>query len=289
MPDIRVHTTGGPFKPMLAKVYEPGVTRLRWPVAVQPKYDGVRALWDGAEVRSRSGKDTLVVPEEVREVLEREFKGIALDGELYAHGVGFEAIVSAARTGGTPALDYVVFDMPTSEGFEDRARHLREMLEEKYTRVVLAPCRQIENEFMLNTWMEMWTHDGYEGVMIRALGQGYEGRRTSQLLKWKQTVTARAVVMGIVPGRGKHEGRVGALWVRGVGRWGGVGTPWVCKVGTGFSDEERGKREGEWLGAIVTIAYQELSRYGVPRFPRFVGLASGLASGTKEHCDEILR
>jgi len=227
MPDIRIHTTNGPFKPMLAKVYELGVTRLRWPVIVQPKYDGVRALWDGECVRSRSGKDSLVVPRDILDVLEREFKGISLDGELYAHGVGFEAIVSAARNrknmqdSGTydvpgtvevpPArLQYVVFDMPTSEGFEDRVRHLEGMLRGG-ERVVMAPYVQLQSTTQLASWMEMWTLQGYEGVMIRALGVGYEQRRTAQLLKWKRTRTARAIVMGIVPGKGKHEGRMGAL------------------------------------------------------------------------------
>lgn len=276
MSDLRIHTRSGPFKAMLAKVYEPEVTVLRWPVVVQPKYDGVRALWDGECIRSRSGKDTLVVPREVREVLERDFKGIALDGELYAHGVGFEAVVSAVRGGGAgaDALHYVVFDMPTSEGFEDRVRHLGEMLLEpgsttllKYERVILSPWMQLQTQVQLASWMEMWTLQGYEGIMIRALGRGYEERRTSQLLKWKRTLMARATVTSVIPGKGKHKGRMGALWVRG------VETPWVCKVGTGFTDAER---EGRlmWMGAVVTIAYQELSAYGVPRFPRFVRLAS---------------
>lgn len=74
--------------------------------------------------------------------------------------------------------------------------------------------------------------------------------------------------MGIVPGKGKHEGRMGALWVRG------EATPWVCKVGTGFTDVERERGGAEWLGATVTIAFQEFSVYNTPRFPRFVGLAS---------------
>jgi len=274
MPDIQVRTTNGPFKPMLAKVYTPGETILRWPVAAQPKYDGVRALWDGACVRSRSGKDTLVVPREIMDVLERDFKGIPLDGEFYAHGVGFEAVVSAVRGGGAGAyaLQYVVFDMPTSEGFEDRVTHLKEMLWDegvgKYEWVVLAPWVLVERQKELDGWMEEWTHDGYEGMMIRALGKGYEERRTSQLLKWKRTRTAKATVTAIEPGKGKHVGRMGALWVRG------EASPWICKIGTGFSDAERGRGTAAWLGATVTVAFQEFSAYGVPRFPRFAGLAS---------------
>jgi DNA ligase-1 len=274
MPDIRIHTKSGPFKPMLAKVYTPGSTALKWPVAVQPKYDGVRALWDGEQVRSRSGKDTLVVPREIMDVLEQNFKGIPLDGEFYIHDVGFETVVSTVRGGGAgaDALQYVVFDMPTSEGFEDRVRHLGEMLEEggtwKYPQVVMAPYAQIQTPTQLASWMEMWTLQGYEGIMIRTLGVGYEERRTSQLLKWKRTLTARAYVTGIEPGKGKHENRMGALRVKG------VNVPWTCKIGTGFSDAERERGAGEWLGKTVTVAFQEFSVYGVPRFPRYVRLAS---------------
>jgi len=139
---------------------------------------------------------------------------------------------------------------------------------QKYDRVVLSSWMQVRThqEFLMH--MQMWTADGYEGIMIRALGAGYEERRTAQLLKWKRTRTARAIVMGIVPGKGKHEGRMGALWVRG------EATPWVCKVGTGFTDVERERGGAEWLGATVTIAFQEFSVYNTPRFPRFVGLAS---------------
>ena len=279
MADLGIRTIGGAFKPMLAKVYTPGKTLLRWPVAVQPKYDGVRALWDGERVRSRSGKDTLVVPGEIMEVLQQDFRGIALDGELYAHGVGFEAVVSAARGGGAGAsmLQYVVFDRPTSEGFEDRVTHLQEMLldvgwanghdVQKYERVVLAPWVLVERQRELDGWMEQWTGNGYEGVMIRELGKGYEERRTSQLLKWKRTLTAKATVTAIEPGKGKHAGRMGALWVCG------EGASWTCKIGTGFSNVERERGVAEWLGATVTVAFQEFSAYGVPRFPRYAGLA----------------
>ena len=274
MPDIQVHTTNGPFKPMLAKVYEPGVTGLRWPVTVQPKYDGVRALWDGIQIRSRWGKDSLAVPGEILEVLEQEFKGIALDGELYAHGMGFEAVSGAARrrSGGSAmadALQYIVFDMPTSEGFEDRVRHLEEMFRgdegsQKYERVVLSPWIQILDTTDLHECMHMWTSQGYEGVMIRRLGMGYEQRRTAQLLKWKRTLRARAIVTSVVPGKGKHVGRMGALWVRG------VDVPWRCKIGTGFSDAEREWSESMWIGRVIPIKYQELSIYGVPRSARRV-------------------
>jgi len=103
--------------------------------------------------------------------------------------------------------------------------------------------------------------------MIRALGVGYEERRTSQLLKWKRTLTARATVTAIEPGKGKHQGRMGALWVRG------EATPWMCKIGTGFSDVERERAAASWIGATVTVAFQEFSAYGTPRFPRYAGMA----------------
>jgi len=266
--DLKVNRAGlEGFKPMLAKVYTRGETVLKWPVIVQPKFDGVRALWDGSQVRSRSGKRTFTAPPEVMEVLVKDFAGVPLDGELYAHGAGFERVVSAAR-GGTSEVDlqYVVFDMPTSEGFEDRVQHLKEMLwdanRRRYERVVLSPWAMVQTREQLDEQMEHWTAEGYEGVMIRSLGRGYEEYRTDQLLKWKRTHMAAGVVTGVVAGKGRHTGRIGALWVKGAS----VG--WQCKVGTGLSDAERDLPGEWWVGRTVLIEYQELSRYGVPRFPR---------------------
>jgi DNA ligase 1 len=71
------------------------------------------------------------------------------------------------------------------------------------------------------------------------------------------------VVIGPEAGAGRHKGRLGALSVR-------LPNGIQLRVGTGFSDAERGNPPP--LGATITFRYQELSDAGVPRFPSYVGV-----------------
>jgi DNA ligase-1 len=79
----------------------------------------------------------------------------------------------------------------------------------------------------------------------------------------KNFLDAEAMVIGHLPGAGKHKGRLGALSVR-------LPSGVEFSVGTGFSDRQRGNPPA--VGSTVTFRYQELSEGGVPRFPSFVGV-----------------
>lgn len=257
------------WSPMLAKRYEEGITRLSFPVMVQPKLDGVRALWDGEKLWSRSGKETLHPPEEILVELRRSFSGVRLDGELFARGLGFEKIVSLARAGGGggKALGYHVFDWPEPEAFAVRIEALGKLFAEKRPgmSVVLVDTYTVCTMDELNsTFNYLVGTEGYEGQIIRDPRSMYEYKRTSALLKRKRTIKVVARVTHWIPGKGKHEGRMGALEVVGVG--------WGCAVGTGFSDAEREREESWWVGKSIVVEFQEYSKYGVPRFPRFVGV-----------------
>ena len=74
---------------------------------------------------------------------------------------------------------------------------------------------------------------------------------------------AEAQVIGHIPGKGRHKGRLGALEVK-------LPDGTVFSVGTGFSDAERD--DPPPVGAIVTFRYQELTKAGVPRFPSYVAV-----------------
>src|SRR5690606_282631 len=97
-----------------------------------------------------------------------------------------------------------------------------------------------------------------EGLMLRKAGSRYEGARSSTLLKVKTFQDAEAVVVRHEGGKGRHRGRLGALFVRAAG---GI----TFKVGTGFTDRERDNPPA--VGTVITYRYQELTKAGVPRFP----------------------
>jgi DNA ligase-1 len=88
-------------------------------------------------------------------------------------------------------------------------------------------------------------------------------------LKVKTFHDADAKVIGHEPGKGKHKGRLGALFVQ-------LPNGTKFSVGTGFSDAERSAPPP--VGSTITFRYQELSEAGVPRFPSYVRLRKDAGS-----------
>lgn len=80
-------------------------------------------------------------------------------------------------------------------------------------------------------------------------------------MKLKPQQDEDAVVIGHLPGRGRHAGRLGALQLR---RADGL----VFQLGTGFSDAQRSSPPP--LGSTVTYTYRGLTPGGAPRFASFL-------------------
>ena len=72
-----------------------------------------------------------------------------------------------------------------------------------------------------------------------------------------------AIVVGHLPGAGRHKGRLGALECD-------LPDGTRFSVGTGFSDAERAAPPA--VGSVITFRYQELTTDGVPRFPSYIGV-----------------
>jgi DNA ligase-1 len=244
----------------------------------QPKFDGCRALWDGQRIHSRSGKPTIKLHPEVQAELLKYFFGVPLDGELYNHGNDFEQNVSGARTG--KEMCYHVFDMPTSEGFQDRLTHLRTLfsgLDLKNIR--LAETVQLTSEDVTGPtgYLQAFVGSGYEGIILRDPNARYEYKRSHGLIKIKPWRTLEAVVIGVEPGKGKHLFRIGALRVQERAD-DAAACKFDCMVGTGLSDSDREHPLDWWLLRGVTIGYQELTRYGTPRFPRLLKIGEKVST-----------
>ena len=109
--------------------------------------------------------------------------------------------------------------------------------------------------------------------MLRQPGSKYEVGRSGTLLKAKRFRDGEARVLGHEPGRGRHQGRLGALLVRMAD-----GTRFA--VGTGFSDAQRSSPPP--VGSLIRFRYQELSDAGVPRFPSFVSLHEDMPTIPKQ-------
>eukprot|EP01105_Mastigella_eilhardi_P019799 TRINITY_DN4674_c0_g1_i1.p1 TRINITY_DN4674_c0_g1~~TRINITY_DN4674_c0_g1_i1.p1 ORF type:complete len:654 (+),score=153.97 TRINITY_DN4674_c0_g1_i1:118-2079(+) len=226
------------------------------------KLDGVRAYWNGKEFISRLG-NAFLAPAWFVEGLPSD---ITLDGELWGGRGKFQQTVSIVKTANSshwPEVRYQVFDAPELKlPFEQRMETIRKRFAKdkpKYaTLVEQTLCKGPQH---LQEMLDQVTQGGGEGLMLRKPGSIYVAGRSNTLLKVKVFHDAEAKVVGYEPGKGKHQGRVGALHVT-------LPNGKRFKVGTGLSDRERENPPA--VGEFVTFSYQELTPDGIPRFPAFV-------------------
>ena len=110
--------------PLLAREWTPGDDPRDW--LVSEKLDGVRALWDGHQLRFRSGR-LVQAPAEFLACLPAE----PLDGELWLGRGRFDELSGVVRRRGADAanwraVQYHVFELPAGAGsFAQRAQRLQ--------------------------------------------------------------------------------------------------------------------------------------------------------------------
>ena len=259
------------IKPMLAQEYKKVV---HYPAWVQPKLDGVRCLiyMENGEVIFQSRQNNRYEPlehlvDEVKGILLRA-PGIVLDGELYAHDIGFENVISMVRRAKVRHPDihkikYHLYDLFYKE--EEMTYLLRRSLlcslYKDEPNVVLVHTIQVSSLSEINELLHKFITLHYEGIMIRGNGV-YKHGRSKDLLKYKLFKDDEFEVVG------HHEGN------------GGIPI-FECKIGdkifsvamkgTMESKVERMENVTSYYGKMLTVKYQELSSDGIPRFP--VGIA----------------
>lgn len=182
------------------------------------KVDGVRAIRKGDTYVSRSGKPLYNLD---------HLPSIYQDVEVYTGS--WEGSVSAVRTKDSePVPEDHVFDL------KDATR--------LYFRQALNPTKE-----KIEEWLVYATGYGFEGLVLR---QG------NTWLKVKPSETYDVPITQLIPGKGKHTGRVGAVL-----------TP-MGKVGTGMSDKDREELLTTPIGTIIEVECMSLTPSGKFRHPR---------------------
>lgn len=231
---------------------------------ISEKYDGVRAIWDGHELRSRSGR-RIVAP---LWFLER-FPAQPLDGELWLGRGRFDELSAMLRTNGSAgdagwrAVYYLVFELPGAAGsFTERSSLMRAIIEKAQVQW-LRPVIQfrVADERELMRRLQEIVRDGGEGLVLHLAAAPYATGRTPAMLKLKPYSEGDAVVVGYEEGRRRLAGKAGALLLQ-------TAEGKRFRVGSGLTDKLRS--EPPALGAMVSYRYQELTKEGIPRFPRFL-------------------
>jgi DNA ligase-1 len=224
---------------------------------LQPKYDGIRAITSGGKLYSRTGK---LIP---NQYLRNNFRHLedGLDGELYIHGVDFNTIQSQVMSedGEPTEIEYVVFDS-INRPFPLYYKYLTPWLN--------SPNNIIPTVEYLQQILHIALDEGYEGMMFRNLDAPYKHGRSSktklELVKIKAFKDKEGICLGVnqeVDKDGNLKESMGSLQMNDF------------RIGTGFDADFR---KAVWdnpdsvIGKKITYKYQELSSYGIPRFPVFM-------------------
>ena len=250
---------------MFAKKWTPACDARGW--LMSEKLDGYGTNWDGENFYSREG-NLFHVPQWFKKGLPR----VPLDGELWVGRGKFEeaaSIVSSQQMSDAwKRVTFNVFDAPGHPGgFEERIAAAEQLVKgAPYAKVVRH--RRCKGAPHIESELKRVEGLGGEGLVLRGPSSPYEGgRRVSSYLKVKSFHDAEAVVTGYSPGKGKHAGVVGGLWVETLGD--DRTAPGIrFKLGTGLSDEQR--RRPPPIGTVVTYRYQGGTGSGKPRFASFL-------------------
>jgi len=230
---------------------------------VSEKYDGVRALWDGHTLRFRSGI-VVAAPAWFTNALPKQ----PLDGELWLDRGRFETVSGIVRRqeprdAEWRSLRYMLFELPEAAGdFASRAATLQRLVAAaSFEPLVAVEQASVPDRRALQTRLEEIVRIGGEGLMLHRADASYESGRGDTLLKLKPIHDADAVVIAHIGGRGRHTGRLGALWVRDAR---GV----RFALGSGFTDAQRD--DPPPIGTTVTYTYRGMTATGTPRFATFL-------------------
>ena len=233
----------------------------------QKKLNGHRCLitkQDGEILAySRQGKPITAIKHILKALGPHVSEGVTIDGELYRHGHSLQTLASWIKReqASTYLLNFVAYDTVSSDSYRDRHEEVSDICRGVTTdvagRVIVLPyepyigledVRQRRDEVILS---------GFEGMMIRTDGVGYEdGKRSASLIKVKKFLDAEFIVHDIIP---SADG------------WGIC----VCKTsqdiefrisapGTMPQKFEVIKNKAKYLGKPLTVEYAELTADGIP-------------------------
>ena len=267
------------FKPMLAKDFNDYKAKIKYPLATQPKLDGVRAIVQESGMKSRNGKEIISAPhihEALRELFELH-PDLVFDGELYTHkseGVDFNKIISCVRKTKPTKNDieeskeniqYWIYDLPSSPGgFMERFAALQKLTLPSCCKIVTT--EKVDNEEDLMAYYFDYMAEGYEGQILRVLDGEYENKRSKSLLKHKTFFDKEFTILGVNEGIGKLQGKVGTL---------------IFSIdGKTFNSAVNGDHEyleelwkmKNLIGKKATVKYFELTTDGIPRFPKVINV-----------------
>lgn len=214
-----------------------------------------------------------------------------VDGELYHHGMSFNAIQTLVRrvSGDTKykkgdeidtpekfkeyksRLQFYMFDIESSEMSEDRAKVMEDLNrrlnagdERSNYRLIIVPT-EWDKASKFNHYLKQYTGLGFEGVIIRLKGYPYECKRSLGLYKWKAFMDAEFKVVGYTPEKLDPD-KLGAMVLEL------DSDPSVTFEATPkMTDEQKAEiwnNKEEYIGKLATVKFQNRDeKSNIPIFP----------------------
>lgn len=275
------------YEPMLAQKFEDYRDGVAWPVFVQPKLDGIRAVITKNGATTRNGKPHMAIPHILKalEPFFDKFPDAILDGELYNHDLhdDFNKIASLVRKTKPTENDlresaqmvlFYCYDAPRIDDLTEKdAFYLRYgtlfktlPIAKELVVVSTVPTASFEE---LKKHHESFVEMGYEGIIVRVPESPYENKRSKFLLKYKVFDDDEFVIEGVLEGKGNRAGTVG-------------GVELTSKSGNYFTSNIKAPVEtlkkmwdnsGSFIGKTVTVRYFGLTPdKEIPRFPYVVDI-----------------
>ena len=268
------------FKAMLAHTLIDYKDKLKYPLLVSRKIDGLRMICTKSGLTTRNGKPFNSCPH-ISEILKPVFDkhpNWVIDGEIYSDLVPFEKIVSLTRQKNPNANDIAeskkycqlwIFDGVIdnkNEGFTSRfdiiTKEINNLIgDSKSLKFVenIAITKFEEIEIYHNKFVA----EGLEGLMARIPDSIYENKRSKNLLKYKHFFDEEYIIVDIVEGSGNRAGMAGNIVIK-------LKDGRQCSSGIKGGEEfytELFKNKASYIGKKVTVRYQEMTNDNFPRFP----------------------
>jgi len=270
-------------------------------VIIQPKLDGIRIIYNPVKQEFYTRNHEILTIDKYPNLrwIKKQFEALielypelqnyVFDGEMFAenwdltmHIVSTEDKLPDEEV---IKLKFYIFDIINRKNFEnykftdivDRSPFYKRL--KMLNKIPKIRLIEVVDSFLLSNFQsehlnEILNHylkKGYEGVMIKQLKEPYYEGRKNAWLKLKPQNELEAVIIDVIEGDGKYQGRLGAFVCKSKIKSKEV----VFKVGSGMTDEQRLQfwlQREKLIGKIIDVKYQELTKDLVPRFPTFVRL-----------------
>jgi len=256
-------------------------------VYVQPKLNGARALsvfiekYDSLKLITRNCKKwttvdhILVALKQLEESFGVSLRNIIPDGELYIHGMLLQDIVSALKKENidTIKIRFILYDVAIPNISQDKRvkilGNIKEHIAATYGDSFPIQVLKTEKAYSMEEVERLFNSfkkEGYEGAIIRIPSGKYNfGHRSKDLLKHKDMVEEEFEIVDVKEAKGRDKG-TGIFIVKNK-RKSTKPTFDVRPEGSNIQRAEYLKNKHKYIGKLLTVRYQELSKDNVPIFP----------------------